>query len=473
MRQKRWVFHFEQTGDDEAAVRRLERLAEKGWSLEYADYWRWLLRREEPAKVRYSIAYFPNATDYDPKPTEDQEAYADYCRAAGWELVTFYGPKQYFRSIRPDPTPIETDEATRLDSIWRALWKGPIPAYGLLLILIVSLWADKMRDLRIYPLATLADNGSLFLLALLALQLLCAAITPVDHFIWYWRAKRAVEAGMACPRSHFRLRRVTHVLIAACLGAALALVLAVAGTVSRGLLVLALLALLLLPYAALTAFFFHIRRRGRDRASVKKRFIIALMISLFLTTWLRGVLLDRGTLALIFRQTDQAYADSGEERRARPADPLPVTLEDLGLSGTEADACSYRAYGGSSVLVSYTAWRQTAEAEESVLPDLSYCVADFSQSWAAERCLDNVFWSGPVSFGGVFFNMPARSPVQDPRWGADEVYFDPGSDRSGAGGNWLLRYGDRLAAFSQWGWALTDERVEILREVFEPAKDKG
>ena len=114
MREKKWVPNIYQPDDEAAIVKRLEKLAAKGWFLERADNWGWTLRRGKPAQVRYAVTYFPGASVFDPGPTEDQETYADYCRAAGWEFVTSYGPVQYFRSSLPDPVPIETDEGEKL-----------------------------------------------------------------------------------------------------------------------------------------------------------------------------------------------------------------------------------------------------------------------------------------------------------------------------------------------------------------------
>ena len=95
MREKKWVPNIYQPDDEAAIVKRLEKLAAKGWLLERAGAWGWSLRRVEPAQVRYALTYFPEASVFDPGPTEDQETYADYCLAAGWEFVSSYGPVQY------------------------------------------------------------------------------------------------------------------------------------------------------------------------------------------------------------------------------------------------------------------------------------------------------------------------------------------------------------------------------------------
>ena len=119
MREKKWVPNIYQPDDEAAIVKRLEKLAAKGWFLDRAETWGWTLRRGKPSQVRYAVTYFPGASVFDPGPTEDQETYANYCRAAGWEFVSSYGPVQYFRSDLPDPVPIETDQGEKLAAIER------------------------------------------------------------------------------------------------------------------------------------------------------------------------------------------------------------------------------------------------------------------------------------------------------------------------------------------------------------------
>src|SRR5699024_7991850 len=113
-----------------------------------AENWGWTLRRGKPAQVRYSVTYFPGASVFDPGPTEGQETYADYCRAAGWEFVSSYGPVQYFRSDLPDPVPIETDEGAKLEAIHRTKTKNTLLASGLVLVVLAIFWSAQLRVLR-------------------------------------------------------------------------------------------------------------------------------------------------------------------------------------------------------------------------------------------------------------------------------------------------------------------------------------
>ena len=310
MREKKWVPNIYQPDDEAAIVKRLEKLAAKGWFLERAENWGWTLRRGEPAQVRYAVTYFPEASVFDPGPTENQETYADYCRAAGWEFVTSYGPVQYFRSDLPDPVPIETDQGEKLSAIHRAMTKTTLLVYGLALVCALLLLAEQMQTLRQTPFSVLSSNGELVFLAVFFVMGLCAVIVPADYLIWYFRSKQSVEDGGACLPGHTWLRYVTNITLLLCLAVLLGVVLAAAGSVRRGLLVLALLILRFLPYAALWTVFHLLRRRGRDRASVRKGYIIAAVIAWIGIMALDIAFLDSDILAAPGRQPEQIYVDS-------------------------------------------------------------------------------------------------------------------------------------------------------------------
>ena len=385
MREKKWVPNIYQPDDEAAIVKRLEKLAAKGWFLERAENWGWTLRRGKPAQVRYAVTYFPGASVFDPGPTEDQETYADYCRAAGWEFVSSYGPVQYFRSDLPDPVPIETDQGEKLSAIHRAMTKTTLLVYGLALVCALLLLAEQMQTLRQTPFSVLSSNGELVFLAVFFVMGLCAVIVPADYLIWYFRSKQSVEDGGACLPGHTWLRYVTNITLLLCLAVLLGVVLAAAGSVRRGLLVLALLILRFLPYAALWTVFHLLRRRGRDRASVRKGYIIAAVIAWIGIMVLDIAFLDSDILAAPGRQPDQIYVDSHGDSHNLYADDLPVTLEDLGIQVTASDHCSYERNHSASPLVSYTTYEQRAASEESDLPWLLYGVADFAWDGMAKE----------------------------------------------------------------------------------------
>ena len=226
-KEKKRELNWYQANDSEAMARRLEKMAAKGWLLESVDsMWR-TYRRAEPSSVRYAVTYFPDASVFDGSPTGGQETYADYCAAAGWEFVSAYGPIQYFRSTRPDPVPIETDEGEKLRSIHKTMLKTLVLAHCLLLVSVgVTTWSHT-SSFRYAPLSAVSSNMTLGLYLLLAVLLVYLVAILADYFIWYFRSKASVARGGACKKVHTQARLMGGwVLIGA-------LALCLAGTLSE------------------------------------------------------------------------------------------------------------------------------------------------------------------------------------------------------------------------------------------------
>lgn len=77
--------------DQQAIQEKLEEVAQKGWMLEKTGNFMWTYKRIEPKKLRFSVTYFPAASDFDPSPTDGELTKIDYCRHDGWILVASLG----------------------------------------------------------------------------------------------------------------------------------------------------------------------------------------------------------------------------------------------------------------------------------------------------------------------------------------------------------------------------------------------
>ena len=51
---------------------KLEEMAEQGWMVDQPGNFTWTFRRMEPKKLRFSVTYFPSASEFDPGPTESE-----------------------------------------------------------------------------------------------------------------------------------------------------------------------------------------------------------------------------------------------------------------------------------------------------------------------------------------------------------------------------------------------------------------
>lgn len=85
MQAKRWELNLYSFYDHTGMERHLEKMAAKGWLLESIGTTLWRYCRIEPQKLRFSVAYYPDATESDPiTPSEGELTFWDYCAQAGW-----------------------------------------------------------------------------------------------------------------------------------------------------------------------------------------------------------------------------------------------------------------------------------------------------------------------------------------------------------------------------------------------------
>ena len=418
--------------------RRLEKMARKGWRLEKADNLFWTYRRAEPADLRYAMTYFPAASVFDSGPTGEQMTYADYCAAAGWEMVSTYGPLQIFVNDRPDPVPIETDEGEKLTAIHGAMKKMLLLPYGAL----AAVWLVNLL-LRLNPrsyysiLSTFSSNQQLLLLLAIALLVLLSLGMVGDYLVWYLRSRRAVERGGTCLPSHTRPRLIFQGTILAVAMAALLVPFAYAFG-GRGLLfALAILGCVLLLLAGVYGLLRLLKSMDGSRSFNRVVYVVgAGGLSILYTA-----VVVKGITTLLPKSESPAppevYTAETEWGGIRTYDiyydAIPLTLEDLGYTVTEADHCSYQRGEQASPLVRWVQYSQSVYGEGSSLPELVYDTADIPWAWLRERC-----WKKLPDLYGYTINFEETDP--DP-WGADRAMAQ---DDFSPTQRYLLLYGDRI-----------------------------
>ena len=414
--------------------RRLEKMARKGWRLEKADNLFWTYRRAEPADLRYAMTYFPAASVFDSGPTGEQMTYADYCAAAGWELVSNYGPLQIFVNDRPDPVPIETDEGEKLTAIHGAMKKMLLLPYGAL----AAVWLVNLL-LRLGPqsyystLSIFSSNQQLLLLLAIALLILVSLGMVGDYLVWYLRSRRAVERGGTCLPSHTRPRMIFQ-------GAVLAIAMAAllgpfaCGSDGRGLLiVLVILGTVFLLLAGCYGLLRLLKSMDGSRSFNRVVYVVGAVVLSILYT----AVVVKGITTLLPKSESPAppevYTVDTEWGGIRTydiyRDDIPLTLEDLGYTVTEADHCSYQRGEQASPLVRWVQYSQSVHGEDSDLPELVYDTADIPWAWLRELCWGRL---------ARYFDFAETDPGP---WGADRAIMDEGATGYR---RYLLLYGERI-----------------------------
>ena len=143
-------------------AKHLEKMAAEGWLLDKIGTFTWRYRRIRPAKLTFTVTYFPSATEFDPEPSEEQQTLWEFCERDGWKLAASNAQMQVFYNEQEAPYPIETDAGIQVESIHESAKKSVLLSQAILLALgIVQSVMMLSRILR-NPAQTLSDNSALF-----------------------------------------------------------------------------------------------------------------------------------------------------------------------------------------------------------------------------------------------------------------------------------------------------------------------
>ena len=441
--------------DRTAITTHLADMAAKGWMLEKLGAWGWRYRRTEPKKLRFSLAFFPAASQFDSVPSEGLETYRDYCAAAGWQLAAESAQVQIFYTEDENAVPIETDPAVELSNIRRYVKKGFLGSYWALLA--VSLFQVLFSLWRIWtdPVDTLSSTASLStLLDWLPLDLVLIW-ELARYYRWQRKAQAAAEAGSSLP--DLRSIRWLSVLILAWPCGVLLWLLASYWN-SRGMFLLMvgmLLYMCLMIFLSLAAkdAMKHLRFPRWANIAVTSAMVFALTIA--------GM---AGMTALIFRNSgwleDRPTVETYEYRGMTWQvyhDDIPLRIEDL--METDYTQWSTQARVDSSFLLTHGTCTQRPRKDALDQPDLDYELVTVKVPFLYDLCKkDFISWVERDNDQLPQEYWDEYRLIDAPAWGAEEVY-----QRYGSGepiNQFLVCWPDRIAEVQfDWDWAVTEDMM--------------
>ena len=109
--------------DQSTIETKLEEMAARGWMIQKLGNLFWTYERIEPQKLHFAVTYFPDASEFDPKPSEGQLTREEFCAQDGWQLAVRWGAMQIFYTSQENPVPIDTDVVTQVETICRTMKK--------------------------------------------------------------------------------------------------------------------------------------------------------------------------------------------------------------------------------------------------------------------------------------------------------------------------------------------------------------
>ncbi len=456
-RMKRTIAQF--TFYDRTGIQNyLEKQAQNGWLLEHMGNFTWRFRRIPPQKIHFAVNYFPRASMYDPKPSEQQLDFQALCEHGGWKKAASSGPVLVFYNEAEDPVPVETDPVVELETIHKSVKSTFLPAYCMLTMSGMMTLGTQIQNLIYNPLYQFSNNLTLCNW-LNAIVLLLMCVTEIGgYFLWRHRAKRAAEEN-----GEFIKTWGTRTFQLTLLG-----ILAVSLTFTLLSIRPKLAMTMLVSLGAVLGMMFLVvgvkewmKHRGASRGV---NFTVTLLTTILLTLVITGGIgffLTRETLWLPEEKavdTYQAYGMTWEVYQ----DKLPLKVEDLLDPGY--DRYSYKLEEESSFLMSRTEGKQEARIQEDA-PEVRYTIFDVHFSPLFDFCLEELVTSSDGYYledveGNRYYE--SYKPADAVPWGADRAYqYHNGIDFQEA---YILCYGNRIVDI-RFDWYITQEQMAAVGRI--------
>ncbi len=189
IRKIEFLSFYDRTG----IIKRLEEMAKKGWLIDEITPFTWIYKKIEPQNLKFDITFYDKASEFDAKPSDEQERLYDLCQHNGWNFVFSSSKMQIFSNENIKATAINTEPMLDIENIHQSAKKSYIPLQTILLIisLVFSLLflininteiISYLSSPTTIPAGILAILMSLFLFEELA-----------SYFIWYDKALKIAE----------------------------------------------------------------------------------------------------------------------------------------------------------------------------------------------------------------------------------------------------------------------------------------
>lgn len=437
--------------DQTAMQKQFEKMAAEGWLIDKISAYFWTYRRIEPTDLHITVTYFPNASEFDPGPSESQQIMEEFAARDGWKLLTRWGQIQVFCNESEDPTPIETDPVTQVNTIWRAMKKNLIPSH--LMVLALCLYQLIFNGYRLFTemVDFLSTPYLLSSIPLWILLLLAEINELITCFRWHRKAKPAAENGIFLPVKTNRF--ITFALILSCLVILINTLQLPSGFQKFSLIWMAVILSIILIANLLK------RWLKRNGASKGTNYTLTILLIIVLTFIFLGILtafilrsgLDDGRTPVDSYERNGWTFEIYDER-------MPLYVEDLMEIG-DSTWSRERNKHNETLLVSRSEYRQDyIKGGPEGLKDLAYTIVDIKLPILYDTVKEAMLRERQDEVHGDVIFIDHYEPIDAAVWEASAAYQLHWSDS--ILDTYLICWENRIVEIKFY-WDPTPEQIEI------------
>lgn len=435
---------------------KLEEMAEQGWMVDKPGSFTWTFKRMEPQKLRFSVTYFPSASEFDPGPTDEELTKLDFCAQDGWKLALRWGVMQIFYNEDENAVPIETEPVAQVENVRKAMRKNVLFPHLFEVILIAWYMFMQISMFHRDPVEYLSSPLKAYQIPMWISLLLACLYEVGFYFRWTSKAKKvAEEDGVFLPiKTHIR---ASYVLLAF---STLLILFAFSSSMKYLLFGLTWCGIMFLIACSSNVIKKKLKKKGVSR---RTNMVVSLGSVFLLTILFIMVLIPIIIGSSISLTKDSEPIGSYEHNgMMRPIynDPMPLVVEDL--MEIDADWTKESDYQETG-LVSFAEYRQRALYTESrEVPDLGYTIIDIKATFLRDYIRQAVLNSRQDEVHDGFVFTDHYEPVDASIWGADEAYQVHWSDS--VLDTYLLFWDNRIVEIKFY-WEPTVEQIATAAEI--------
>lgn len=444
----------------------LEEMAAEGWLLTKSTELFWHFRRIEPAKLHFSVVYFPGASIYDAEASEKQEQFHDLCAHTGWELAASNGKLQFFYNDAENPVPIETDAVFEVENIHKSVKKQFLPGYYWELFFSLLNLVFLTTQYRMDPLIFLASGGSLLYFLSWTLVGILSLAEILRYTFWYKKARKSAETENHFKEPNGHPEYMLFIIPILLFGIGVFL----ADKLDRSVAVASAFAIagctLFIGLFGAFLFFATIRLLKNRKTATKVTRTVSHVV-LWFGCFLMFVLLAGALTKFLFetptrksRETAVSYEYNGHTFYIYQ-DTIPFTISDL----TQTDYTEYsrRCSTKSSFLLSYLEASERPRYDALSEPELNYHILQIKAPFLYEHCLEAMLADFAHNYGTPAPESPDREQalsVPAAPWGANKAYrLSIGDELQN---RFLLCY-DTAIVEIDFDWEADDAAIEKIK----------